>query len=188
MGSHSLLQGIVPTQRSNPDLLNCRRILYQLSHQGSPRILEWVAYPFSRGSSQTRNWTEVSCIAGGFFTSWATREAPFSGGAVVKNLSASAGDAGDKVRSLGGKGPLAWEMAPHSSILACKIPGTAEPSVVHAIAESEATKRPTLGLFKLSCFTPARHPVAQSLMDRHQSAQPCYQSPCFQAPVEPPIS
>ena len=39
------------------------------------RILEWVAFPFSRGSSQPRDWTQVSCIAGGFFTSWATREA-----------------------------------------------------------------------------------------------------------------
>ena len=38
------------------------------------RILEWVAIPFSRGSSQPRNWTRVSGIAGGFFTSWATRE------------------------------------------------------------------------------------------------------------------
>ena len=36
-------------------------------------ILEWVAFPFSRGSSQPRDWTQVSCIAGGFFTSWATR-------------------------------------------------------------------------------------------------------------------
>ena len=39
------------------------------------RILEWVAYPFSRGSSQPRDWTQVSHIAGGFFTSWAAREA-----------------------------------------------------------------------------------------------------------------
>ena len=39
------------------------------------RILEWVAFPFSRGSSQPRNWTQVSCIAGRFFTSWAIREA-----------------------------------------------------------------------------------------------------------------
>ena len=38
------------------------------------RILEWVAVPFSRGSSQPRNRTQVSCIAGRFFTSWATRE------------------------------------------------------------------------------------------------------------------
>ena len=39
------------------------------------RILEWVTISFSRGSSQPRDWTWVSCIAGGFFTSWATREA-----------------------------------------------------------------------------------------------------------------
>ena len=38
------------------------------------RILEWVAFPFSRGSSQPRGQTQVSCIAGGFFTSWATKE------------------------------------------------------------------------------------------------------------------
>ena len=39
------------------------------------RILEWVAFPFSTGSSQPRGRTQVSCIAGGFFTRWATREA-----------------------------------------------------------------------------------------------------------------
>ena len=39
------------------------------------RILEGVVFPFSRGSFQPRDWTQVSCIAGGFFTSWATREA-----------------------------------------------------------------------------------------------------------------
>ena len=75
VGSHSLLQGIFPTQGSNPGLLRCRRILYQLSDKGSPRILLWVAYPFSSGSSSPRNWTGVSCIAGGFFTNWAMREA-----------------------------------------------------------------------------------------------------------------
>ena len=37
------------------------------------RILEWAAFPFSRGSSQHRDWTQISCIAGRFFTSWATR-------------------------------------------------------------------------------------------------------------------
>ena len=47
----SLLQGIFPTQGSNPSLPHCRQIPYQLSHKGSPRILEWVAYPFSSGSS-----------------------------------------------------------------------------------------------------------------------------------------
>ena len=39
------------------------------------RILAWVAFPFSRGSSQPRDQTQVSCTAGRFFTSWATREA-----------------------------------------------------------------------------------------------------------------
>ena len=52
VGSLSLLQGLLPTQGSNQGLLHCRQLLYHLSHQGSPRILEWVAYPFSRGSSQ----------------------------------------------------------------------------------------------------------------------------------------
>ena len=41
------------------------------------RILEWVAISFSRGSSWPRDQTWVSCIAGRFFTVWATREAPF---------------------------------------------------------------------------------------------------------------
>ena len=40
------------------------------------RILEWVAFPFSRGSSWARNQTQVSCIAGRFFTNWAIKEAP----------------------------------------------------------------------------------------------------------------
>ena len=75
MGCHTLLQGIFPTQRSNPGLPHCRQILYCMSHQGSLRILQWVADPFSRGTSWTGNWTMVSWIAGGFFTSWATREA-----------------------------------------------------------------------------------------------------------------
>ena len=70
VGSLSLLQRIFPTQGSNPDLPLCRQILYQLSHKGGLRILEWVAYPFFSGSFQPRNRIGVSCIAGGFFTSW----------------------------------------------------------------------------------------------------------------------
>ena len=75
VGSFSLLQGIFPTQGLNAGLLHCRWILYQLSHMGNPRIVEWVAYPFSSRSSQLRNQTQVSLTAGGFFTSRATREA-----------------------------------------------------------------------------------------------------------------
>ena len=40
------------------------------------RILQWVAFPFSKGSSQPRDRTQVSCTAGRFFTRWATKEAP----------------------------------------------------------------------------------------------------------------
>ena len=101
VGSCSLLQWIFKTQGSNPGLLNCRWILYQLSHVGSyseseshpvfpilwdpmdyalheilpARILEWVVIPFSRGSSLPRDRTQVSYTAGRFFTSWATRKA-----------------------------------------------------------------------------------------------------------------
>ena len=51
VGSLSLLQGIFPTQGLNPGLPYYRQILYCLSHQGNPRILEWVAIASSRGSS-----------------------------------------------------------------------------------------------------------------------------------------
>ena len=43
------------------------------------KILEWIGFPFSRGSSQPRDWTQISHIEGGFFTSWATREAHGAG-------------------------------------------------------------------------------------------------------------
>ena len=52
VGCHALLQGVFPIQGSNPGLLHCRQILYHLSPQGSPGVLEWVACPFSRGASQ----------------------------------------------------------------------------------------------------------------------------------------
>ena len=66
VGCHALLQGIFPTQGLNPGLRHCRHIFYCLSHQGSPRILEWLVYPFSRGSPGPRNPTRVSCILGNF--------------------------------------------------------------------------------------------------------------------------
>ena len=51
VGSFSLLQGIFPTQGLNPGLLHCRADSLPAESQGSPRILEWVVYPFFRGSS-----------------------------------------------------------------------------------------------------------------------------------------
>ena len=49
------------------------------------KILEWVAIPFSRGSSQPRNRTQVSRIAGGFFTNWATKGSPYKEKSKGKN-------------------------------------------------------------------------------------------------------
>ena len=75
MSSLSLLQEFFPTQGSNPGLPHCRWLLYQLSHKGSPRILEWVAYSSASRSSRPRNPTRVSCIASRVFTNWVIREA-----------------------------------------------------------------------------------------------------------------
>ena len=101
LGCHFHLQGIFPTQGLSPGLLHCRKIwATREALRGSTevkvaqscqtlcnpmdwifhgilqaRILERVAFPFSRGSSQPRDRTQVSHIAGGFFTSSATRKA-----------------------------------------------------------------------------------------------------------------
>ena len=73
VGILSLLQGIFPTQGSNPGLPHCRQVPYQLSHKGSPRILEWVAYLFSSRSFWPKICTRASCITDRFFTNWAMR-------------------------------------------------------------------------------------------------------------------
>ena len=70
VGSCSLLQGIFPTQGSNQGLPHCRQFLYQLSHQGSPGILEWGPIPSPADLPEPRNQTRVSCIASGVFTTW----------------------------------------------------------------------------------------------------------------------
>ena len=51
VGCHTLLQRIFTTEGLNPGLRSCRWVLYCLSHQGSPRILEWIAHHFSSVSS-----------------------------------------------------------------------------------------------------------------------------------------
>ena len=73
VGSCSLLQGIFPTQGLNPGLLHSRWILDHLSHEGSPRKLEWVAYPFSR-IFPPKELNKDLLHTGEFFISWVTRE------------------------------------------------------------------------------------------------------------------
>ena len=66
VGSLSLLQGIFPTQGSNPGLPRCRRILYQLTHKGSPRILEWsVNTFFKKGTNIVQKRQQFSKIGAG---------------------------------------------------------------------------------------------------------------------------
>ena len=81
VGSLSLLQGIYWTQVVC--IAGSFQLLYQLSHKGSPRTLEWVAYPLSRGFSQPRNWTGVSSNAGGFFINWAYEGSPHDRGSIL---------------------------------------------------------------------------------------------------------
>ena len=59
---HALLQGFFPTQGSTPGLPHCRRILYHVSHQGSPRILE-CSLSLHQGifPTQESNWGLLHC-------------------------------------------------------------------------------------------------------------------------------
>ena len=58
------------------DPMDCRPSSPSVHGILQARILEWVAIPFSRGSFQPRDRTQVSCTAGRFFTIWSNREAP----------------------------------------------------------------------------------------------------------------
>ena len=78
----------VKVAQSCPTL--CDPVDYTVHGVLQARILECVAFPFSRGSSQPRDQTQVSCIAGGFFTSWATREATYKGKIIDKYVSGEA--------------------------------------------------------------------------------------------------
>ena len=64
------------------------------------KIFEWVTFPFSRGSSQPRDWTQNSCIAGGFFISWTIREAPHPYTTTGKNIALTLRTFVGKVMSL----------------------------------------------------------------------------------------
>ena len=106
VGNLYLLWGIFPTQGLNPGLLIAGGIFTKWTTREAQEN-EWVAYPFSSGSSQPRNQTGVSRIAGRFFTS--------QGSQMVKNLPVMRET---RVLSLGQEDPLEKGTATHSSILA----------------------------------------------------------------------
>ena len=135
----------------------CDPLDYTLHGLLQARILDWVAFFFSRESSQPRDWTQVSLITGRFFTSWATREAPQKNKSdstedlllyfklcilllllQVRNVPQVASLVAQMVknplamqetwiRSLGWEDPLEKGMTTHSSILAWRIPWMEEP-------------------------------------------------------------
>ena len=80
VGSLSLLKGIFPTQGSNPGLPHCRQILYHLSHQGSPRILEWVSLSLLQWifPTQESNWGLLHCR-------WILYQLNYQGLVILKN-------------------------------------------------------------------------------------------------------
>ena len=71
----------------------------------------WIAFPFSRGLSQLRNRTQVSCIAGGFFTSWATGEAHNIGDAEREMLRVASQEPDPLNNSIFAQGSL-WDTVP----------------------------------------------------------------------------
>ena len=121
MGSHSLLQGIFPTQGLNPGLPHGRWILYQLSYQGSPnRYNIKVKYTLLTLDGGEGNGTplQYSCL-----------ENPIYGGtwwAAVHGIAKSQTQLSDSTFTFHFHA-LEKEMATHSSVLAWRIPGTGEP-------------------------------------------------------------
>ena len=73
--THLFTSPCVKVKVSHSCLSLCNPMDYTVHEILQARIPDWVALPFSRGSSQPRDWTQVSHIAGGFFTNWAIREA-----------------------------------------------------------------------------------------------------------------
>ena len=134
------------------------------------RILEWGAFPFSRGSSQPRGQTQVSCIAGGFFTNRAMREAAirgkkkkiqnFPGGPEVKYPPVSAGSY-----------PWSGKIPPASGQLSSGTT-TAEPSHpgAHALQlEKPAHSKPEHRNWRAA---PARHQGRKPACSNEDPAQP----------------
>ena len=158
VGCHSLLQRIFQTQGSNPGLPHCKQSLYYLSHKGSPSILEWVAYPFTGGSSQPRNWTHVACIWRGFFTIWVVfAYLHFLGDSVVKKSACQYRQEEPQetsVRSLGRENPLKQGMAIHPSILAWEIPWKEEPGRLQSMGPQRVGLNFTHTHLHITCAHP----------------------------------
>ena len=132
MDFHFLLQGIFPTQGSNPGLPRCRQALYHLSHQGSPlKLIKSPSFGFVSPLALSYG---VHC---------------FPGGSSVKNPPAVQEMQETRFRSLSWKDPLEKEMATLSSILSWEMPWTEEPGGLQSTGSQRvghvlATKQQTI--------------------------------------------
>ena len=135
VGCYALLQGIFPTLDSNPGLLHCGQFLYHLSPWGSPRILEWVAYPFSRGSYAV----QLGPLALQADSSLAKLPQMPQVALAVKNLPASAGDARDRFDPWVGKIPWSGKWRRSSLFLPGKFCGQRSlEGYIHRATKSQA--------------------------------------------------
>ena len=153
VGSLSLLQEIFPTQGSNPCLPHCRKILYQLSHKGSPvktmgtitlaRVgvpTPWKLVPAEREKTLIVHYTVYWIVMKEMVTHQRLNKMllektwGFPGGASGEEPGCQCRRHETWVWSLGCKDPLAEGLATHSSILAWRIPWAEEPGGLQSIA------------------------------------------------------
>ena len=126
------------------DLIDCSPSGSSVHRIFQARILEWVAMPSSRGSSQLSDGTHISCvfcIAGGFFTTEPPEKPQIH--LVAQSVENLPTVQEPQVPSLGQEDPLEKEMATHSSILAWRNPidGGAWWATVHGVSKSQTQLR-----------------------------------------------
>ena len=103
-------------------------------------ILEWVAFPFSRGSSQPRDQTQVSQIAGGFFTSWATTEALYvlTSHFILKSSVGVAVSLWQGIRALEPDSVCAQSCPTHFSLMNSSVHGILQARILEWVATSSS--------------------------------------------------
>ena len=123
-------------------------------------VLECIAISFSRGYSQPRDWTRVSCIVDRRFTVWATSKVLKQSQMITKISRTKLGMVMEFqlsyfkftwVRSLGWEYPLEKEMAVHSRTIAWKIPWTEEPGRLQSMGSQRQKEFPGGPVVKTPC-------------------------------------
>ena len=137
-------------------------------------ILEWVAFPISRGSSQSRDLTQVSHIASGFFTNWAIRESFMDllnwlkCGSMVKCLPAITGDTG-AMGSVPGSGRPPWGRNGNPLQYSClenPIHRRAWRATIHGVTKESDTTERLRTQISLTCQHRPLFPLLKTKMEK----------------------